>query len=53
MKNPQPKNKLTLDSETVRHLRALAASQLVHAKGGGREVGDSGGTCTNVGQGCV
>jgi hypothetical protein len=52
MKNLRSKNKLTLDHETIRYLRELAASQLVHAKGGGLEVGDTGGPCTR-GQGCV
>jgi hypothetical protein len=53
MKNVRSKTKLTLDSETIRHLRELATSQLVRARGGGREEDDSGGTCTNVGLGCV
>jgi hypothetical protein len=53
MKNIRPKKKLTLDSEMVRNLRQLATSQLVCARGGGIEEGNSGGTCTNVGQGCV
>ncbi len=52
MKNIRPKKTLTLDRETLRHLRALATSQLVHARGGGVLYDESGGTCTQ-GQICV
>jgi hypothetical protein len=50
MKNVRSKKKLTLDSETIRHLRAIATSQLVRARGGGVKVVDSGGTCTEWSQ---
>jgi hypothetical protein len=52
MKNVRSKKKLTLDSETIRHLRELALSQLIHARGGGVLYDESGGTCTQ-GQICV
>jgi hypothetical protein len=52
MKNVRSKKKLTLDSETIRHLRELATTQLVHAKGGGAVDNDSGGTCTNTNPFC-
>jgi len=53
MKNVRSKKQLVLDSETIRHLRVIAASQLAVAKGRGLEEQDSGGACTAVGMGCV
>jgi hypothetical protein len=47
MKNVRSKKKLTLDSETIRDLRAIATLQLVRVRGGaGQPFNDSGGTCT-------
>jgi hypothetical protein len=46
MKNVRSKKKLTLDNETIRHLRVIATAQLVRAQGGVLEVIGSGGACT-------
>jgi hypothetical protein len=46
MKNVRSKNKLTLDSETIRRLKAIETSQLVQVRGGDLEIIGSGGTCT-------
>jgi hypothetical protein len=52
MKNVRSKKKLTMDRETLRHLRELATSQLARARGGGVLYDESGGSCTQ-GQICV
>lgn len=49
MKKPHAKNKLTLNIETIRHMKQLTLQDLRHVEGGsGTCSGGQGGVCTST-----